>query len=347
MVKVRARKFSQGAKLTEENGRIVKTIQVDNEFKNDTTTNGWLTENGKYILDNETHQPASSLKGPGGEYLIWRHTYNMSKEPEYGEWSGNPEQEMEPWMHKVEDPRIKAFKRRFLKAVNVGLRYQSIREFGDVATSVPMNAARINSGSVGKVTDVVDLVSPNINDLGSDDVYKTVLQWTRMPEDQKKKYGTFLNWWISNDTSQRGEKTFYDNFDSTEGWIRQDAYEEDDLGDAVNSSKFVANIVNQIWNSGFVKKIMSVPADKGMQLLEEYLMTVPMFRGLSIGLNVIDKIYDALCAVNYYKNWLVRGVKGNETTESRIKEDYRKEAEDLGLNVDNWRDWYEDFNHGN
>jgi hypothetical protein len=107
----------------------------------------------------------------------------MSKEPEYREWSGNPEQEMEPWMHKVEDPRIKAFKRRFLKAVNVGLRYQSIREFGDVATSVPMNAARINLGSVGKVTDVVDLVSPNINDLGSDDVYKTVLQWTRMPED--------------------------------------------------------------------------------------------------------------------------------------------------------------------
>jgi hypothetical protein len=55
MVKVRARKFSLGAKLTEENGRIVKIIQVDNEFKNDTTTNGWLTENGKYILDNETH----------------------------------------------------------------------------------------------------------------------------------------------------------------------------------------------------------------------------------------------------------------------------------------------------
>jgi hypothetical protein len=119
------------------------------------------------------------------------------------------------------------------------------------------------------------------------------------------------------------------------------------LGDTINFSKFVANIVNQVWNSGYVKKIMSVPADKGVKLLEEYVRTIPMFNGLSIGLNVIDKIYDALCAVNYYKNWLVRGIKGNQTTESRIKDDYRKEAEDLGLNIDNWRDWYEDFNHGN
>jgi hypothetical protein len=67
-----------------------------------------------------------------------------------------------------------------------------------------MTGLRAAAGPIsGTTTDYLDILFSGISNVGSDDYFETKKMWESLPEKEKQKWGSFTNWFWSNDTSGR------------------------------------------------------------------------------------------------------------------------------------------------
>jgi hypothetical protein len=67
-----------------------------------------------------------------------------------------------------------------------------------------MTGLRVAAGPViGVTTDYLDTAFSGIGNIGSDDIFEAKNMWESLPEKEKQRWGSFANWFWSNDTSGR------------------------------------------------------------------------------------------------------------------------------------------------